>query len=89
MRVKFSSFRFKTTDGRTVAEVRDATGHASVSATSVYTHAAVENDAKKRSSVEVRLLRLALIGFQVVEPLALVGPIPAIRQPDTSVWAQN
>ena len=38
-------------------------------------------------AVELRLLRLKLIGFQVLEPAALVGPISPIRQPDTSVWA--
>lgn len=36
---------------------------------------------------EVRLLRPALIGFQVLEPPALVSPIPSVRQPDTSVLA--
>jgi site-specific recombinase XerD len=30
--------------GRTLAEVRDAAGHANVSTTSVYTHVAVEDD---------------------------------------------
>lgn len=30
--------------GRTLAEVRDAAGHASIATTSVYTHVAVEDD---------------------------------------------
>ena len=89
MRVKFSSFRVKTTDGRTVAEVRDAAGHASVSATSVYTHAAVEDDAKKRSSVEFLLLKPILISLQVLKGQALRVSIVAIRQSDTSVCTQK
>ena len=36
--------RTSSSSGRTLAEVRDAAGHASIATTSIYTHVAVQDD---------------------------------------------
>ena len=43
--VRFESFSHALAGGRTLAEVRDAAGHANVSVTSAYLHVAVDDDA--------------------------------------------
>src|SRR5690606_27314785 len=48
--------------GRTLAEVRDAAGHANVSITSAYLHVAVEDDAVGNDSTGPRSVRLHLDG---------------------------